>query len=1048
MKTKKLLWLLVPLILASGSVFSLLSLDAQQTILTRGWLNPAQTDESLPFRVARPGVNVALTQYDDAELLGQLQAVASTGATWVRQVFDWSVLAPTSGEIDWSSSDRIVEAVATLGQLDLVAVLYRTPSWARHPSALENPTAPPANNRDYADFAYEFASRYGDRIDYYQIWDQPNLMTSWGNLEPSAADYTALLQEAYTAIHQADATAIVLAAGLAPTTETGPRNLSDVLFLREMYAQGAAPYFDAAAAKPYGFDTGPDDRRVDESVLNFSRIILLREEMLRQGDGEKALWAVEFGWNALPETWTGAPSIWGSQSRENQQRFIQEAYARAEREWPWLGGLIVYTWQPDAPSDDPIWGFALRTQTGLEDTPLPSFSQNTATAGRYHPTTPLATYTGEWEFGPAGADIGRSDTGEVSLTFTGTDFALELRRDDYRGYFFPTIDGEPGNALLQGDDGRSYIILTSPDLKPHTDVIPVAHQLIFGPHIAHLKAELGWDRWALAGFRIGTAPDLRETQALQALSLAILLGSLLAIVVIGWRISAIGLLAGLASALVARLRQLRGIEQFLVGGVASIILMLGMFLTWEHGMPAFLRRDPPGLLIGVLAAGILYLSPSVVVAIAAALFLWFLIYQRLELGLYLSLIWMPFFLLPLELYQYAFAMGEVIVLLTFSAWALQQLKVWAARRKAGTGIGIRSLAGQIVHRLTILDWGIAIFFGIATVTLLWAAYRGEALREWRTMILEPCLFYVMVRTTIRNRDGIVRLADILIVSAVVTAIISMGFYFAGERVIYAEGGTPRMAGVYGSPNNVGLYMERVLPFVVATILLSSNRRRRALALAAGAIMIAAVLLSQSVATILLGIPAGLAVVVLLWNPRKGLVALGAAAVAGLLALIPLTQTTRFANLLDFSSGTSFFRLKLWQSALRMIADHPIQGLGLDQFLYYYRGTYILPEAWQEPSLSHPHNILLDFWLRLGIGGVFWLIGFQIAFWRSAWRAYRRLPRTHLLAPVLIGAMGSMAGMLAHGLVDNSVFVVDLSYVFVLLVALVAIQGELRFDAVS
>ena len=53
----------------------------------------------------------------------------------------------------------------------------------------------------------------------------------------------------------------------------------------------------------------------------------------------------------------------------------------------------------------------------------------------------------------------------------------------------------------------------------------------------------------------------------------------------------------------------------------------------------------------------------------------------------------------------------------------------------------------------------------------------------------------------------------------------------------------------------------------------------------------------------------------------------------------------------------------------MIHDHPITGLGLDQFLYAYRGRYILPDAWQEPNLSHPHNILLDFWVRLGIFGV-------------------------------------------------------------------------------
>ena len=59
----------------------------------------------------------------------------------------------------------------------------------------------------------------------------------------------------------------ILLAGLAPTVETGPRNLSDVRYLRALYDLGAAPYFDVVVGKPYGFDTSPDDGRVDESAL-------------------------------------------------------------------------------------------------------------------------------------------------------------------------------------------------------------------------------------------------------------------------------------------------------------------------------------------------------------------------------------------------------------------------------------------------------------------------------------------------------------------------------------------------------------------------------------------------------------------------------------------------------------------------------------------------------------------------------------------------------------------------------------------------------------
>src|SRR3989304_1006602 len=133
-------------------------------------------------------------------------------------------------------------------------------------------------------------------MDVDQIWDEPNLESGWSG-PPSAAEYARLLQASYIAIHDADPTATVLLAGLAPTIETGPKNIGDVLYLRQLYELGAKPYFDAAAGKPYGFDFSSDDRTVDTGVLNVSRSILLREEMVAHGDGDKFLWSSHFGWS-------------------------------------------------------------------------------------------------------------------------------------------------------------------------------------------------------------------------------------------------------------------------------------------------------------------------------------------------------------------------------------------------------------------------------------------------------------------------------------------------------------------------------------------------------------------------------------------------------------------------------------------------------------------------------------------------------------------------------------------------------------------------------
>jgi putative inorganic carbon (hco3(-)) transporter len=127
-------------------------------------------------------------------------------------------------------------------------------------------------------------------------------------------------------------------------------------------------------------------------------------------------------------------------------------------------------------------------------------------------------------------------------------------------------------------------------------------------------------------------------------------------------------------------------------------------------------------------------------------------------------------------------------------------------------------------------------------------------------------------------------------------------------------------------------------------------------------------------------------------------------------------------------GTTFFRLQLWQSLVAMIRDHPFLGVGLDNFLYLYQQRYILPTALAEANLSHPHNLILHFWLQLGLLGLaaaLWLVGQAFVL---AHRVYTHSadPLTRVLA---LGAAGSLVDFVVHGMIDNSYFLPDLAIIF-------------------
>jgi O-antigen ligase len=463
--------------------------------------------------------------------------------------------------------------------------------------------------------------------------------------------------------------------------------------------------------------------------------------------------------------------------------------------------------------------------------------------------------------------------------------------------------------------------------------------------------------------------------------------------------------------------------------VAAVTFYAATWLTWGQDIPSAFRRVGDGASIAAMLglSVLFYYSPWLFVTLLSALVLFILILFRLDLGLALVALVVPFYMLPRAFDPYVFSMAEIVLMMCLVAWALRQAP--QIIRVLETGIR-EARWSPVPIRPSTLDWATLAFVLVSVASLFVAEYLKYALREFRGIVLEPVLFYLMLRTVVRRDETLWRIVDALMLAGVIVAVVGLAQYIFNINTITAEAGQHRLRSVYGSPNNVGLFLGRVLPVLVAVALLGRGWRRWAYGLSVLPVALA-VLLSFSKGALLLGIPAALLVIGVLAGGRWLWAALAALGVGGLAAL-PLLRTPRFQSLLDLTSGTSFFRVNVWQSALLMIRDHPILGVGLDNFLYQYRGRYMFPDAWAEPTLSHPHNIILDYAARLGLLGLAAGVWLQVAFWRTAW-PLRKLadPLKRALA---IGLMASMADFLAHGLVDASYFVVDLSYVFFLTLA--------------
>ncbi len=901
------------------------------------------------------GVNTALEQYDEQGLSRSLDLLAAGGFRWVRQRFPWAEIEPARGRYDWARWDAIVHQCAARG-LRVIAVLDGAPAWARAPEDAANPLAPPRDPADLAAFAGAFAGRYAGSVECYQVWEEPNICPHWGERDADPASYLALLRAVRAAIRLADPDAVVATAGLAPTVETKGRNLSELLFLRGMYEAGGRDDFDAVAVKSFGFWSGPDDRDVDAGILNYSRLVAAHEEMVRAGDGRKPLWAVTWGWNALPEGWRGQPSPWGSDVGPEQHARDLAAIERACQEWPWLGLMCYAAWQPAAPADDPAWGLALLDREG---TPGELYGSLQALAATPQPLYP-------------GAHTLPATTHEVEIRFWGS-------RVDLQGpgrWELAALDGQPRSGNLTAGRGRR---------------VTAVRGLALGEHCLTLRSAD-----PAAPLQVVVSRERSPWLPLWA-ALAMIGGGLLATAGLWW------------------------------------LLRPYPWRRWGAQAVVAYRRLPPWAAFGagLFALVLLALAPHVLLSLLALALVACLVAARADVGLMLAIFLVPLAPLQKGFGGWRFSYLELVTLLAVAAQGLRELRALLQRPPAEPWRRFWGGRAQAAVRgMNALDAGFALLVGAGLLSLAASAQLRLSLRELRVVLLQAAFLYWLLRQVRLSREGVLHLVDALVLGITAVSLQGLHQYAFTDQVIVAEG-VRRARGIYGSPNNLALALGRGLPLLLAVLLVGPQGRRRWLYGGAAAVAGVALFLTFSKGAWLLGVPAALLAVGLLTGKRGRLAAAGLVLV-GALVLVPLLGTARFGSLFSLQ-GTSLLRVKLWEAAWQMALDHPWLGVGLDNFLYHYH-TYIRPEAMAEPNLSHPHDWVLDFWLRTGLPGLAAFVWLQWAFFRRALGIWRRRMDPALTA-LAIGLVGAMVDMLAHGLIDAAFFVVELAGLFAVIVGL-------------
>lgn len=317
----------------------------------------------------------AFLWWDEVSRAWDLEMMRLMNFTHVKQVFAWNDIQPLPDEWHWQQADAVVDEVECRGR-ELVVRLDGLPDWARvEPS--DDPSQPPMNVDDWANYCGAVASRYQGRVAAYQVWNEPNLDREWGGQPPNAAGYVQVLQACSQAIHAADPDAVVISAGLAPTGGPLPGAVPDMDYLRQMYDAGASQWFDVLGLNAPGYKAPPEmspeeaEAEFGHRWMAFRHVEDMRAIMVERGDAAKQIAILEMGWTLD----TIHPSFaWHAVTEEQQADYLVGAYRWAAEHWrPWVGLMVmIYMTNPDwTPEDEEYW-WAINTP-GYPPTNRPAF---------------------------------------------------------------------------------------------------------------------------------------------------------------------------------------------------------------------------------------------------------------------------------------------------------------------------------------------------------------------------------------------------------------------------------------------------------------------------------------------------------------------------------------------------------------------------------------------------------------------------------------------------------------------------------------------------
>ena len=333
-----------------------------------------------------------------------------------------------------------------------------------------------------------------------------------------------------------------------------------------------------------------------------------------------------------------------------------------------------------------------------------------------------------------------------------------------------------------------------------------------------------------------------------------------------------------------------------------------------------------------------------------------------------------------------------------------------------------------------IDMPIILFGIIIVISTVTSINFMGSLRDLALHLGGLSFVFVMVNS-IKNKEDFNVIMTVLVFSATLVALYGLYQYVVGveiEKAWLDVENNPdvkvRVFSVFNNPNILAEYLIMLIPISVGLFWQTTKLSKKIIFLGTTLVMILAMVLTLSRGG-WIGFAFSALVFILLVEKRLLLsivpITLGA------VYLLPQTIINRILSIGNLSDSSNAYRIKIWEITMDIIRDHPIVGVGFGHLPFKQTfETYI-----RTMPTFHAHNTYLQTAAEMGIVGLLVFLFFLFILFKYGINKLIKSEDKYIKI-MAAGAFSGLAGVLAHGGVENVLYLPRIIMTFWFLVAFI------------